>query len=405
LLAVSAAGFASTRAATRPCEKPPDGRNLVLIDAHTAQIEQGFPDVDGNVNSIVADGRGGFFVAGTFRCVGSTHVNGLVRLNRGGTLDTSWRAALPLDGKQENGYGQVMALQLAAGQLYAGGSFGVEALDPRSGARHWLTVANTNGGSGVQAVAANTQRVYVGGTFSTVAGRRHPALAVLSAQTGRPVRWNAPTLATWPGQKEGPYVEALALRAGKLFLGSDVIVRVDGKKRPGIAVLDARSGALTPWLPPFENGYSVIGDVGTILVAGGRVFTAGHDGFGITNAVTGKADPLMAEAGGYVFAANGRIAYLAGNCRNSFSSVEGEARNNLGADRPRDRSCGRMGAERREVLVCERDRGEPRPGARRRLLRLEPRLARARRRGGCPDSPDGRAVHEHGGHRSANPSD
>jgi putative pyrroloquinoline-quinone binding quinoprotein len=331
---VVAACAGSSRGAelVRPCQKAVPGRHLELIDAHTAAINASFPDADGNVVSAAADGRGGFFIAGDFGCVGSAQIARLARLNGDGTLDTSWRPAVPVIPQSGNGPSYITAIRLVAGQLYVTGNFGVEALDARSGRRRWLTQTNANGGNGVQALAANTQRVYIGGTFTTVSGTKHAAIAMLSAQTGRPLPWAAPTLATWPAAKPAPgepSVAALALWAGRLYLGGDGIVRVNGKKHPAIAVLNARTGRLLPWLPPFRNGLSVIGDVGTIMVAGGRVFTAGHDGFGITNALTGKADPLMAHAGGYVFAASGGTAYLAGNCRNSFNAVEGKPRNNL----------------------------------------------------------------------------
>lgn len=52
-----------------------------------------------------------------------------------------------------------------------------------------------------------------------------------------------------------------------------------------------------------------------------------------TLAVAGKIEPSMNQVAGvaYRFAAFGDIAYLGGNCRNSFSAVAGRPRNNLAA--------------------------------------------------------------------------
>jgi len=334
VVAIAASAGASRGAGvTLPCFKPVPGRHLELIDAHTGEANVSFPDLVGNVFGAVADGRGGFLIAGDFRCVGTVHTRGLARLNPDGTLDRSWQPAVPVSRISGNGYAYLTTIRLVAGQLYVAGSFGVEKLDARTGRLLWLTATNTNDGNGVQAVAANTQRVYIGGTFTTVAGTKHTSFAVLSARTGRPIPWPAPTLESYPAlmkQQPGqPSVGALALWSGRLYVGGDLILRVNGKKRPSIAVLDARTGKLLPWSPPIRNGHSLIGDVATIMVAGGRVFTAGHDGFGITDALTGKADPLLGRAGGYVFASSGETAYLAGNCRNSFSEIEGQPRNNL----------------------------------------------------------------------------
>ena len=318
------AGSSPAAAHSARCEQNAPGRRLELIDAHTGAIDASFPDVDGNVYSAIADGRGGWFVAGDFRCVGAVPTRPLARLNADGTLDGSWHPAVLST--------TIQTIRLVGDRLYAAGRFGVDALDARTGRRLWRTVANANGAAGVQAVAADAQRVYIGGTFTTVAGQKHAAIAVLDARTGKPLAWQALALSTWPTLAPTPgepSVEALALWAGRLYVGGDMIAAVDGQKRPAIAVLSARSGKLLPWLPPFRHGLSVIGDVGTIMVAGGRVFTAGHDGFGITNARTGKLDPLWARAGGYVFASHGDMAYLAGDCRNSFASFEVKPRNNL----------------------------------------------------------------------------
>ena len=76
-----------------------------------------------------------------------------------------------------------------------------------------------------------------------------------------------------------------------------------------------------------------VGDVGTIVIAHGQVMSAGHDGFGVTSDTNGAIVPWMNAVSGVAaqFATAGRVAYLAGDCRNSFDAVAGQPRNNLAA--------------------------------------------------------------------------
>jgi len=76
-----------------------------------------------------------------------------------------------------------------------------------------------------------------------------------------------------------------------------------------------------------------VGDVETIFVADGLVFTAGHDGFGVASVRTGKITRWMYSIEGTptTFGSSGRIVYIGGGGRNGFSAVGGTARNNLAA--------------------------------------------------------------------------
>ncbi len=94
LLVGAIAGAVGAHSATAACSKN-SWRSLVLISAQTGAVDRSFPDVNGNVNVVLADGRGGWFVGGGFGCVGKVAVPGLVHLHSDGTLDTAWQAALP----------------------------------------------------------------------------------------------------------------------------------------------------------------------------------------------------------------------------------------------------------------------------------------------------------------------
>lgn len=301
------------------CEANP-ARSLVLISAQTGKVDRSFPDADGEPDVVLADGRGGWYVGGSFGCIGSVAVPGLVRLHSDGTLDTNWTAGLPADRQFANGYPTVFALARAGGVLYAGGGFGVVALSAATGARLWLTpVKGTT--TGVISLAANKNAVFLAGDFHSVAASPRLSLAALDPRNGRVLPWRPARTCC------GPHVDAVALAGTRLYIGGNGLLSVGGHARPGLAALHASDGSVTSWRP------NPVGDVETIVVAHGQAMTAGLDGFGVTDAGSGNLVSWMHGVRGvaYRFAASGDIAYLGGNCRNTFNAVDGKPRNNLAA--------------------------------------------------------------------------
>jgi PQQ-like domain len=327
LLAVVVGGGPAVAAtsATAACAPEPF-TTLVLTSAATGAIVRSYPDVSG-VSAIAADGRGGWFVSGAFTCDGRYRRPGLMRLDHAGSIDPSWHAELP------KGHPPVSLLVRSGPTLYAAGGFGVEALDAATGARRW--VARVAGGlaPGVGALAATSGAVYVGGGFKAIDQVLHPSLAALDPRTGKLLAWNQPVLGS---PDPIPIVDALWLVGPRLYLGGNTITTVDGQRRPGFAAVDTATGRVSDWVPGTAPGLVAgagVGDVETILVAHGVVFSAGHDGFGIVSARTGAISPWLKRVHGEAvrFAAAGSTVYLGGNVRNSFSAVGAHARHNLAA--------------------------------------------------------------------------
>ena len=293
------------------------GRSLVLISARTGAVERSFPRGD-RAFVVLADGRGGWFASGTFGCPNKKPVAHVVHLRPDGSVDSAWRPAHPAT---------VLAL---AGRTLYGGGYRVEALDAATGAQRWL--AHVNGRQGVSP-SQQTRAPSTWAATSQGSTTRHALrwLRLIRAPAGYLLR--PPTLRGGP---PGVTVQALALAGRRLYVGASPLTSIGGQKRRGLAALDARSGRLTPWIPATADGYrpgSGVGDVETILVTHGQVLTAGHDGFGVTDARSGEIKPWMYDLHGvgYRFAAFDNTVYLAGGCRNSFDSVAGLPRNNLAA--------------------------------------------------------------------------
>jgi hypothetical protein len=293
---------------------------MELVAARTGAIDKSFPDPDGPPDSILADGHGGWFVGGRFTCIGGVREDGIAHLHADGTLDTRWHAPLPVDRVDPDPY-DVLVLERVGSTLYAGGPFGVEAVDAARGTRRWVTAVS---GDPVHALAADEDHVFIGGAFDKVGGAPHRSLVALSPKTGAVLPWRVPALAASP--PEPVDVEALALDHARLFVGGDM-TRVDGKRRFSLAALDADTGALTGWM--VRKG--ITSDIGAMLITHGKVLVSGLDAYAVINEQTGALDPLTKGTGGWRFAVIGDTLYLAGNCRNTLTEVQGRSRNNLAA--------------------------------------------------------------------------
>lgn len=194
-----------------------------------------FPIVDGSVHSVLVDGRTAY-IGGHFTSVGEA-TGPLAFLDpRSGTV----RRGFPSISGQSSD---------EANEDWAG----VRAVEP-----------DGDGG------------LYVAGHFSSVAGRRRSAIAHLRADGSLDPRFRAGVTGR---------VESLALARGRLWIGG-TFERAAGGMRHGLAVVDARTGALT------AGGTPTPGSVGSLAHAGGRVYASGFtDGLVAYDAATGARLP------------------------------------------------------------------------------------------------------------------
>ena len=141
----------------------------------------------------------------------------------------------------------------------------LERFDARTGAvRRWNALAGKADPSNpdlYNAVAVSGRRLYVGGRFATIGGRRRANVAAIDTRTGRVTRWRADT-------NNDVYV--LVVHGHTLYLGG-LFSRVNGHRRDGVAAIDLRSGRLTAWNPNLGQGCSL----DAIVVAGKRVYLGG----------------------------------------------------------------------------------------------------------------------------------
>jgi hypothetical protein len=173
------------------------------------------------------------------------------------------------------GYGVVYALQIRPNALYVGGEFnlvgerrraGIAALDRRSGTvLDWSPDLATL--LAVNTIAVSDQAVYAGGWCISCEGDQPNGVRAIDAN-GRV----QPVGASIRGESIAE-VRAIALDRSHIVVAGS-FDHVGGAARPGLAVIDASTGDLSPWVPagrlsPYW-GVSEVLVVGDVLVVAGR---------------------------------------------------------------------------------------------------------------------------------------
>ena len=348
---------------------PPTG-GAVAVGAAGRPHPGTFPFIDGAVNEIVADGFGGWVVAGGFRQVAGQPFTSFARIRPDRTVDPRYR--ITVDGpirRMAIAHGRVYllgefseingarrlglaALDVASGQLSSWGSAFDPGVDSFTGLRRTLRemsvsatgVYVSGGGSGltypqsatagrlwgfaagngaqlferaafVTAIAATPTRVYVG-------GYRSPVVRAVDPQTGADVPWTV-GLTFLPVGSQEMRVTSLLIDGTRLYLGG-VFQTADNRRM--VAAVDATTGQPSPWQVNQPPGF--VGEVSRLTrLAQGLVVIQGG-GFQAYDVATGARLPWATSTHGAIetLAATPEGAVLGGR---NFNEVPGAARRNL----------------------------------------------------------------------------
>jgi hypothetical protein len=250
----------------------------VPLDISTASPMTGFPRVEGSypftpfVYAAVSDGKGGWFIGGTFITVGGQGRQKLAHIASDMSV-TSWNPGCN---------GTVYSLALDGSTLYVGGVFtslGGQARN-RVGAVDALTGSTTTWDPNVtcvsttpevDALAVGGTSVYLGGLFCSVGGLNRPGIAAVSKATGLPTGWNP----GGSGSGSGPRFRAIAVAGPVVYVGGD-FYSTGGMTRYGIAALDAATGLATSWNPGAGFGSTPNGSFRAIVPSGATVYVGGR---------------------------------------------------------------------------------------------------------------------------------
>lgn len=270
-----------------------DRGSIALLYATTGK-ETAHLAANGPVVTAIADGRGGWFVGGSFTRLGAHRRVALAHVLSNGAVDPAWRASIGS----------------ASGRPVA-----------------------------VHALARAGSRLFVAGPFGRVGGLQRPGLAAVDANTGVVTRSWSPTPRSWPD------TQALLVSGPRLL-----VARQSGYPTPGITALDVRTGAVDR---AWDARLLLIGDAGsfnTLLLRGSRLFVAGsfrvaglpRNGLVAVDAHSGAPDrrfaprvPNCSVCNGfsvlYGLAASDRRLYISGH----FEEIAGVSRKGVAVLNPR----------------------------------------------------------------------
>ena len=314
-----------------------DSGSIMLLDAASGRVLAHLT-ANGAVVAALADGRGGWFVGGSFTRVGGRHHVALAHLFPSGAVDPAWHASI---GSETGAAVAVNALARSRSHLFVAGPFGrvggvhrgglaavdantgavqrgwaprpaawpdvqallvagprllvarnwwpgIAALDVRTGAvdRRWQPHLRLIGDAGsFNTLLLHRSRVYVGGSFH-VAGLERNGLVALATGNGRPDRLFAPQVPNCSVCNRFAIVYGLAASERRLYI-SGSFGRVGGEARDGVAALDARTGAVDRSWRPGRGGRDVL----HLAVIASALYLGGMRGLWALEATTGALVP------------------------------------------------------------------------------------------------------------------
>jgi hypothetical protein len=245
------------------------------------------------------------------------------------------------------GGGLINALAVSGGTLYVGGSFSELAGQPRTDLAAFTTASNsltswapqvTGIGGAIRALAVSGSTVYLAGSFDHVDGEARAAFAAVDTSG---------TLTSWNPEASGGCSTSIGYSlavTGTTVYASGCFSQIGGQSRTGLAALDPTTAAATAWNPEASSASVVT----TLAVSGANVYAGGNfthiggqarNGLAVLDATTAEAtswnpnpnvtnNPLGGFITGVNVVATVGSQVLAGG---SFSSVGGIARKDLAA--------------------------------------------------------------------------
>jgi len=278
---------------------------VALFDQATGGLQAVPQPISGSVKAVVPDGSGGWYIGGAFTRIGTVAITNLAHLLPDLTLDTGWNARMV--GSTVN------ALALDSGRLYVGGTFtkinglllsgglaGVSATNP---VVEWNPLLTGT----VNALQVTGGLVYAGGAFTSVGSSNIANVAAISTTTALANSFNPSTV--------DAAVFALFVTPTNVYVGGQ-FTTIGTKSKNRLAALST-NGVANNWNPnpngivrallvTSSNAF-VGGDFTTIAVTSRRGFAS----IGLTG--TGTAQPLDLALQSVTTVNLGRSILLLGN--------------------------------------------------------------------------------------------
>ncbi|MEJ7643592.1 MAG: T9SS type A sorting domain-containing protein [Chryseolinea sp.] len=221
-------------------------------------IDPVMPKVHGEISLTVADGSGGWFIAGYFDAVDTVKIQNLAHIKSDKTVDRTWKP---------NPNNPPSVMNVSGTTLYLGGYF----LEMAGTTRSYLASFDINTGTlkpwnpipnnGVTSIAVAGANIYVGGYFTTIGGISRNRLAAVDATSG--------SLSSWAPVIDGD-VFCMTADASSIFIGGTFSV-INASTRIGAARLNLTTGAALPWVGNLSAG----GYAYNLVVSGNTLYMSG----------------------------------------------------------------------------------------------------------------------------------
>ncbi len=339
-----------------------------IVDPISGEPNLTSPLVGRNVDAVISDGVGGWYIGGQFNEVAGEQRYRVARINADGSLHP-WAPVvnhnvmtLVLDGdilyiggvfSSVNGEprsrlaaistldgtvlpwapdltgSNISVLMMHGAALYCAGSFSeiegqargnLAAFDRYSGG---LLPWSPNVDPWVFALAGHADAIYVGGSFTTIGGLPRNWLAAVDTLGGDVLPFDPQPVPTPNTQYNMTGVRALRSSGNILYIGGSFNA-LFGEDRKSLAAYDVAAGALIPWDPGPDNTVSSIAVQGDTVWAGGNFREIGGQlryRAAALDKTTGAVLGPAVSIGGPVaaIAVSGASVYLAGG----FNSIGG----------------------------------------------------------------------------------
>ncbi len=229
-----------------------------------------FPLVNGDVEVIVSDGAGGWYIGGTFTKVGTTSRSRAARINSDGSLH-AWNPNL----SRSSGVASVRTIVVASDGVYLGGDFDQVGATPRANLvkldksdasiiSGWTGTANST----VYALALSNDgnSIFIGGSFWELNGAAQQRFGKLSTATGS--KQDAPNFDN--------SVYSLATSGGSVYVGGvfENVTPVSGifTSRRSLCKINEAGTTLYTTFPEVNTPF---GTVEAIVINGNDMYVGG----------------------------------------------------------------------------------------------------------------------------------
>jgi hypothetical protein len=228
---------------------------MALVDKTNGARFPFTPYVSGVViESIAADGTGGWYVGGRYYYTGGY----LKHFFSDGTPDTSFNPTIS--------YGRVYQITVSGTTTYLGTDIGALAIDSSTGAA--IPGFNADVSGVVYEIFKYGSTLYLGGNFSTVGGQTRAKIASVDAPTGAVTSWNP--IITGGAVTD---VKTIKENGGSIYF-SGSFTSVNATSRSNIAAVHPTTGVLTSFNPP-TIAYSGTPEVNDFEFYGGNIYFGG----------------------------------------------------------------------------------------------------------------------------------